>query len=149
MPTAARLAAAILFAVLLWLAAELALPAFPLAEQAEPRWFAPINAGAGLILGWRILGTRSGGQSWAGAVGQGLTTLAAALIVGLFLSAAVRMVELSLRRIYDGPAEAVVAVFALMAEIGRTAALPHVLALLVAGAAVAGILAEWVGRHFR
>jgi len=147
MPTAARLVAALLFAALFGAVSVLALPAFALAEEPDPRGFALVNLLLGLVIGWRLGGAGAGRRSWAGAAGQGLTTAVAITFSALFLHGTIRMVALSMRKYYDGPAEAVVGVFALMIEIGRIAALPGVIALLVLGAMGAGIVVEWVGRH--
>ncbi len=147
MPTAARLVAAILFALLFWLVSQLALPQFALAEEADPRGFVMINTLAGLVLGWQLAGSGAGRRRWSGAVNQGLTTMIATVFVALFLHGMVRMVALSLRKYYDGPAEAVIGVFALMIEIGRTAATSQVITVLVLGAVVLGIAVEWVGRR--
>lgn len=147
MPTAARLVAAILFAGLFWIVSQAALPLFALAEQPDPRGFAMINTVAGLLLGWRLGGDGAGRNRWSGAVGQGLTTMIATAFVALFLHALIRMVALSMRKHYDGPAEAVIGVFALMIEMGRTMATPEVISLLLAGAVLLGLVVEWVGRR--
>lgn len=148
MPTAGRLIAAFLFAALFWGASQLALPLYTLAEEPVPRAFTLVNIGVALVFGWRLGGAGAGSQSWAGAVGQGLTTLVAATFAALFLHGGIRMTELSLRKAYDGPAEAVVAVFGLMIDIGQTAAIPAVVTLLLVGSMVAGLVVEWVGRRF-
>jgi hypothetical protein len=54
MPTAAKLAAAILFGALAWLASELAIPFFP--EGAAVGRFAEWNAAIGAVIGWRVAG---------------------------------------------------------------------------------------------
>lgn len=148
MPTAGRLVAAILFAALFWGASQLALPLYRLAEEAEPRAFTLVNIGVAIVFGWRLGGARAGSHSWSGAIGQGLTTLVATTFAALFLHGGIRMTELSLRKVYDGPSEAVIAVFGLMIDIGRTAAVSEVVTLLLAGSVIAGLVVEWVGRRF-
>lgn len=147
MPTAARLVAAFLFAGLFFLVSQQALPAFALAEEADPRGFALVNTLVGLVIGWRLGGANAGRNHWPGAIGQGLTTTIACIFVALFLHGVIRMIALSMRKYYDGPAEAVIGVFSLMIEIGRTAAQPEVIALLAIGAVVLGLIVEWVGRR--
>ncbi|MBW7922089.1 MAG: TrgA family protein [Rubellimicrobium sp.] len=147
MPTAGKLTAAFLFAALFGAVAQLALPAFAAAEQPEPRAFALVNMALGLVIGWRLGGARAGSNTWAGAVGQGITTTVAITFAALVLHGGIRMVALSMRKAYDGPAEAVIAVFGLMIDIGRTAALPEVIAALAAGAVVIGLVVEWIGRR--
>lgn len=147
MPTAARLVAAFLFAGLFFLVSQQALPAFALAEEPDPRGFTLVNVLVGLVIGWRLGGTNAGRNHWPGAIAQGLTTVVACVFVALFLHGLIRMVALSMRKYYGGPAEAVIGVFTLMIEIGRTAAQPEVITLLVAGAVVLGLVVEWVGRR--
>lgn len=149
MPTTARLVAAILYAVLFWWVSIVTLPAFALAEQPDPKGYVIINTVLALVMGWRLGGTRAGRSSWGEAVGQGLTTGAAIIIVALFLHGGIRMITLSLRKVYDGPAEAVIAVFALMIEAGQTTARTEVIVPLLVAVVVIGVVVEGVGRRFK
>lgn len=149
MPTAGRLVAAVLFGPLCWLASVLALPYYPLAEATPPDWFAEVNAGLGVILGWKIAGGRAGLGSWAGAISYGLTAGVAISVAALFVHSFVQMVQLSLRKVYDGPADAVIGVFALMFENAQVVAQQDVGVVIIGGSLVAGLVVEWFGRNFR
>jgi len=108
MPTAARAMAAVLFAVLAWYVSGLIVPLFP--ENTDMGFFTEVNAGLGLICGWRIAGPR-GGTGYVSAISYGLTTTVALVVVALFTHSSVVMIENSLRKFYDTPVEAVVSVF--------------------------------------
>lgn len=149
MPTAGRLVAAVLFGPLFWFASTLALPYYPLAEATPPDWFAEGNAALGVVLGWKIAGGRAGQGSWGGAVSHGLTAGIAISVAALFVHSFVQMVQLSLRKVYDGPADAVIGVFALMFENAQVVAHQDVGAVVLGGSLLAGLVVEWFGRNFR
>lgn len=149
MPTAGRLVAAILFAPLFWYASTLALPYFTIEEAPVPDAFAMVNAGLGLVLGWTIAGSRAGKGTWFGALSYGLTAGIAISVAALFVHSFVQMVQLSLRRVYDGPADAVIGVFELMFENALVLAKPDVGIVLGVGSVAAGLVTEWFGRNYR
>jgi hypothetical protein len=144
--TAAKLVAGVLFAGLAWYASQLIKPEFP--EGTDLGWFAEVNAAIGFVMGWIIAGTRAGG-SWSAAVSYGLTTAVAMTVAGLFLHSGAEMVRRSLMRVYDGPAEAVVAVFELMVEHGLIMATAPIIGTLLIGGVMAALLVEITGRNFR
>lgn len=146
MPTAAKLAAAVLFGLLAWAASNLMKPYFP--EGADLGRFAEVNAAVGAVLGWRIAGPR-GGTGWTAAVGYGITATVATVLVAAFLHCVAIMVRQSLRKLYDGPVEAVVDVFELMVRNGTYLLHGDVLLTLALGGVLAGLLTEWFGRTFR
>lgn len=117
-------------------------------DEPDPGAFALINVVVGFLAGWRVLGSRVGG-TFAAAAGHGLTAVAAATVAAWALHAAVEMVRLSLRKLYAGPVEALVAMFEIMLDKGRYLLGPDVLAALVGGGIVAGVVAEWTGRRVR
>jgi hypothetical protein len=59
------------------------------------------------------------------------------------------MVRLSMRRMYEGPVEGVVAVFGLMVEYFALMAQPDVIVTLLVGGLIAGLATEWAGRQWR
>ena len=146
MPTAAKLAALVLFGALTWAVSNLVVRHFP--EGSDPGWFAEVNATAGAILGWRIAGPR-GGTGWTSAVGYGITATIAIVAVATFLQCFAIMIRQSLRRLYDGPVEALVDVFELMVRNGEYLLHAEGLGTLAVGGVLAGLLTEWVGRNFR
>ncbi|MEM1236891.1 MAG: TrgA family protein [Pseudomonadota bacterium] len=145
MPTAARLAAAVLFAGLAYYVSTVIQGYFvderPLPTL--PMW----NAFFGLICGWRIAGSRAG-QGVSGAISYGLTTVTALAIVALFFHSSAEMVTRSMRGQYGGPAEAVVTVAELMYDFGMRIFTPEVLLLSFGGGVVCALIVEAVGRRY-
>ncbi len=146
MPTAAKLVAAILWGVLAWYVSQLIKPLFP--EGTDLGFYAEVNAVIGVAMGWQVAGKRAG-TTWAGAISYGLTATVAVVFWGLFLHSFAEMVRMSTRKLYDGPVDAVVGVFALMAEYGTLMLDTTVIGTLVIGGVLAGLLTEWTARNFR
>lgn len=146
MPTAAKLAAAVLFGALAWWASQLVRPAFPAGTDLGR--FAAVNALVGVVAGWRIAGPRAP-AGWVAALSYGLTTAVAMTLAALVVHSVARMIRQSLRRLYEGPVEAVAAVFGIMADNLQFLAPAAVWGTLLVGGALAGLATEWVGRTFR
>lgn len=149
MPTAGRLAGAALFAPLFWYLSQISAPYFIAAETAVPDWWAIINAGFGLILGWKMCGGRAGKTGWIGGLGNGLTTGLVIAFVALFAHSFIEMVKLSLRKLYDGPADALIGIFDLLFDYAMLLAQPDVILALLVGSVIAGLVAEYFGKTFR
>ncbi|EYD75834.1 Tellurite resistance protein [Rubellimicrobium mesophilum DSM 19309] len=103
MPTAAKLAAAILFGLLAWYVSDLVTLLFP--DRTDFGRFAWYNAGLGAVVGWWIAGGRAR-TSWPNAVAYGITAAFCILLLSLFLNSTVVMLNQSMRRVYEGPVEA-------------------------------------------
>jgi hypothetical protein len=146
MPTAAKLVAGILWALLAWFASNLIKPYFP--EGMDLGLFAEVNAALGFLLGWAMAGPRAG-MGYSAAISYGLTTTVFLVVSGVFLHSFVEMVRLSLRRLYEGPVEGLVAVFGLMIKYFGIMAQTEVLVTLLVGGIVAGLVTEWSGRRWR
>ncbi|WP_224824653.1 TrgA family protein [Cognatishimia sp. MH4019] len=144
MPTFARLVAAVLFAALAWWVSQLIVPLMP--NERPMGYFAIINAAVGLVMGWRIQGARAG-NGYNAAIGISLTTVAAVVFWGLLLNSTIVMVELSLRKSYDGAVEAVVGVVDLMATHGKIMLDPTVIGTLLVGGLAIGMVTEWASRR--
>jgi len=140
MPTFARLVAGVLFAALAWWTSELIIPLMP--NERPMGLFSYINAAIGLVVGWRVLGSRAG-NGYNSAIGIGLTATAALVFWGLLLNSTIVMVELSLRKSYRGAVEAVVGVVDLMTLHAKIMLDPTVIGTLVIGGLVAGLVTEW------
>lgn len=145
MPTAAKLVAAILFAALAWLVSELLKPFFP--EGTDLGRFSEYNALIGAVMGWQLAGARAR-TTWANAVAYGLTAAAGTVALALLIYSFNRMIAQSVRRIYEGPVEALVDVVRIMVENARLLGDPQVLIVLVAGGVLGGLVTEWVGRRY-
>lgn len=146
MPTAAKLVAALAFALLGWLASEVFKDAMP--ERSVWGLFSPISAGVGLVCGWVIMGDLVG-QGYQAAMGYGLRTMIQAVAVIVILFSIYEAVHRSTKLRYDGPMEAVLDMFNLALEtLGRMGTAPMVGTLLLGGLAC-GVLAEWANRRWK
>ena len=82
MPTAGRLAGAVIFGLFGWYLAGLTVPFFP--ESNAPTFWLPAVSFIGLVVGWRICGSRAG-HGYNPAVGVGITCGAAIAFISLFI----------------------------------------------------------------
>jgi hypothetical protein len=140
MPTMGRLIGAILFGALAWYASTLP-------EDAPMGWFQEINTICGLVAGWKIAGPRAG-TGYVAAFSYGLTALVAMVVMALFFNSFGVMLKRSMRKLYDGPGEAVTDVFALFVEHGTMILTPEILATLLIGGFAGGLITEFFGRRF-
>ena len=146
MPTAARLTASVCLAVLAYVLSELVKPLMP--ESTAFGMFVPLNIVLGLVVGWVVMGPRVGrGRTWA--INNGLTGAVALMFWGIFIQACNEMVRLAMRGRYDGPLEAIVAVFTIAAEYAVIAATLPIAGVMVVGGILAGLLTEFAGRRWR
>ncbi|MGA0540238.1 TrgA family protein [Neotabrizicola sp. VNH66] len=146
MPTSAKLAAALWFAAMGWLAANAHVPA--LGPDAQIGWFREITAAIGLVCGWTISGRLAGG-TWTDAVNNGLRTTVSMAVLALLGFSIMFMVKESLRMRYDGPMDAVVGVFTLMIEHAQKMLSVGVIGVLLIAALGGGLLTEAVFRRWR
>ena len=146
MPTAAKLAAAIAFAVLAWWVSQMVKPLFP--EGTNLGRFSEYNALIGAVIGWRVAGERAR-TTWSNAVAYGLTASAGMVLMALFIYSLARMLSQTLRKVYEGPAEALVDIVRIMMENVHLLAKPEILATLFVGGVLGGLVTEWVGRNYR
>lgn len=146
MPTAAKLVAALAFAALGYLAAEVFKVSMP--ERTVWGHFSLISAGTGLLCGWALMGDLAG-QGYRAAMGYGLRTMIQAvglLVIGFSIyDAVLRSTKLR----YDGPMEAVLGMFELALDyLGKMATAPMIGTLLLGGV-LGGVAAEWAGRRWK
>lgn len=146
MPTAAKLIAALCFACVGWLAANAHIPA--LGENAAFGFFREISAMLGLIVGWRVMGSRVG-QNYGEAMGSGLLTSVVLTFVALLGFSTYMMIMESTKMVYDGPMDAVLGIFEYMMENGRKMLTSGVLGVLIGGGMLGGALSEWTARRWR
>lgn len=145
MPTAAKLVAAIAFAVIAWAAAEAYKPQMP--PETQFGVFSLVCAAFGLFIGWTVMGPRVG-RGASNAIGAGITTSVALCIVCLFAFSAREMVLRSMNRRYDGPLEATVGTFEIAFDYGLKLFDLKVVAVLLIGGVLAGLLAEATNRRW-
>ncbi len=150
MLTAPRVIAALLFAGLGWYASELIIPHFE--ERFEGRnigRFALVNAAFCFVVVWKFVKPRPGDGYNAG-LSYGLTAAIAMTVTALFFQSFGEMIRKALDRDYGSdPMGAVVDVFRLMIEFGEVIVKPDVLAVLIGGGILCGLIVEWSGRRWR
>lgn len=148
MPTAARLFAAIVLGATALLASVAYVPLLP--EGTRVGMLAPLNTVLGVLVGWRLVGRTAPGQGYGRALTQGFVGAAVLLFWVLLLWASWEMLQLSLRKRFDGVPEALEGVFSAMAEYGvllLTGPAPG--ATLLIGGFLSGLVAEWGARRYR
>ena len=146
MPTAAKLFAAFAFTVVGFFAANVAIPHLPPGTVLGA--FVPISALVGLVGGWRVLGPEAGHGWYLGAV-SGIKTSALVVLGALFIFSTERMLTNAFRRAYDGPMDAVIGIFAVAIEYGTVLLKPDVLAVLIVGGVLSGVLSDWAARNWK
>ena len=142
MPTAARLIAAFCIAALGLVFAFLTIPFFT--ESRPPSYWFPLNGIVGVLVGWKVMGSRAGRGMMAG-IGNGITGAVALLFWVLFALSFAEMIKKSMRHAYDGPVEAVVGVFELMGDYVVRFADVQLGTVLLIGALLSGFLVEFIG----
>lgn len=145
MPTAGRLAAAVLFAALGWYVSQLIMA--EMEEGTQPAWYAEINAVIGLLMGWIVAGSRARGP-WMAAVSYGLTATIAMVFWIMFLHSFIQMIKNAMRGTYgSNPSNALVDVFRLMFDTGAMMSTSVIITTLVGGGILAGLITEYVARR--
>lgn len=144
MPTAARLVAALLLAVLGGVVSLQVMEIMP-ADTAYGI-FLPLNIVLGLLIGWVWLGAQPGDGSVA-AISYGLTSAALLMCLGLFVQGANTMFEVSLRGRYKSAFEAIGAVFGEAVTYGQMLTVDIGLTLGIGGV-IAGLCTNWAARRF-
>ncbi|MBV1895979.1 MAG: TrgA family protein [Rhodobacteraceae bacterium] len=146
MPNAARLVAAVCLAILAFIVSGQIMPLMP--EGTDFGYFTYINIGLGLVVGWIVMGKRAG-KGTTTAINNGVTGTVTLLFWGLFVQGSYKMFNKAMKHAYDGPFEALLAIFKIGAEFGMTILVPHVIATLVIGAIIAGLAAEYASKRWR
>ena len=145
MPTAAKMAAAFCLAAVAWHASELIRPLMP--DGTDFGYFNYVNVGLGLLCGWFVIGTRVG-RTYTESFSAGLTGMAALVFWGLFLQSFNEMLKLALQNRYTGPVEGLIAIFEIGIDFGSHLLDAKLIATLVIGGIVAGVVAEWASRRW-
>lgn len=146
MPTAAKLVAALAFAVLGYLAAEVFKGTMP--ERTVWGYFTPVSAVIGLVCGWGGMGGLVG-RGYQAAIGFGLRTMVQAVLLVVVLFSIYGAVLRSTKLSYDGPMEAVLGMFQLALEYLGKMATPPMIGTLLLGGILGGVAAEWANRRWK
>ncbi|SFI75049.1 TrgA family protein [Celeribacter neptunius] len=137
MPTAAKLVAALWFAILAWFAAELVKP--HMEEGTQFGLMSYIAGGFGFLTGWIFMGKRAG-DTVAAAMAYGFSSSVILSFWSVFYFAFETMIHRSLDLRYKGPTEALMGMVDLMGEYGIYLLKPDVLVTLVVG----GLFGAWI-----
>ncbi|WP_322889125.1 MULTISPECIES: TrgA family protein [unclassified Yoonia] len=141
MPTAGRMAAAVVFGLWGWYLAGVGTPFFD--EGRAPRSFLTGCVITGILLGWIYVGRRTG-EGYVQAVGHGLSAGFAFSFITLFIMGFSLMMANAFRRRYDGPMEAIVDIFELMvSESSR-----FIDVTLISSVLVGAVICAWVAEYF-
>ncbi|ABF64173.1 tellurite resistance protein [Ruegeria sp. TM1040] len=146
MPTAARLVAAVALALLAFVVSGQIMPLMP--DDTDFGYFTFVNMGLGLVIGWKSIGPRAG-RGWAAGITNGITGTAVLVLWGLFIQGAVEMFRLAKRSIYDGPFEALAAIFTIALEYFFIMAVPSVLLTLAVGGTLIGMAVEIASKRWK
>ena len=146
MPTAAKLIAAVAFALLGYLAAGLGKPLLP--DGTQSTWFAPFSAAVGAICGWMVLGGLVG-SDYRRAAESGIRTMATMLFYALAGFSAYEMVLQSMKMRFDGPVEALQGMFDIAFGYLKLMLNPGLILTLLVGGVLAGLVTEWSSRRWR
>lgn len=147
MPTTARLVAAVLMAILGWVAASMAVQYAP--DGVPTGVVAPVSAAWGVLIGW----VWTGGRLQAGqgkAVGYGFMG-AVLMVFWVVLSfSLLQMLGRAVRVRYHGdPVAAVQDMMAISVDYLRLLAHADVLGVLAVGGILIGAITGWAARRFR
>jgi hypothetical protein len=146
MPTAAKIVAAICFALFGAVAAEMVKPALP--EGTQFGLFVPISAIIGLLNGWLVMGVLAG-HGYRDAMGSGVRTAITIVVWALLVFSIYEMILRSMHvNRYDGPMEAVTAAFGLMLDYGKLLLTPAILGAFLVGGLIAGAITEWAKKRW-
>ena len=146
MPTAAKIVAAICFAIFGAVAAEMVKPALP--EGTQFGLFVPICAFIGLLNGWLVMGVLAG-RGYRDAMGSGVRTSITIVIWALLVFSIYEMILRSMHvNRYDGPMEALTAAFGLMLDYGRLLLTPAILGTFLVGGLISGAITEWANKRW-
>ena len=145
MPTAAKLSAAIWFALLAWFAAELSKGHMD--DNMRFGAMSLICAGFGAVIGWVFLGRRAGAAMQT-ALGFGLTASALMAFWSVFYFAFEQMIHRSWDQRYRDAAHALNGFGDLFVQYGAFAVQADVLATLVVGGLFGGWLTEKVSQKW-
>lgn len=146
MPDAARLAAALSLALLAFIVSGMYMPLMP--EGTDFGYFTWINMGLGVLVGWLVMGRRAG-RGLTAAINNGLTGMAAMVFWALFVQGTYEMFRQAMRHRYDGPMEALAAIFTIGMDYGIILFVPSIILTLIIGGVLSGLAADYAKKRWR
>ncbi|WP_417242828.1 TrgA family protein [Celeribacter sp.] len=145
MPTAAKLVAALWFALLGWFAAEISKAHLP--EGTQFGWYSYITGVIGFSVGWIFLGKRAG-DTMRAAYGYGFTATILLLFWALFYFSGEEMMHRAWATRYKGPMQALTGMVDLFKNYALTVVRFDVAATLLIGGLFGGWLTEQTARRW-
>jgi len=146
MPTSGKLVSAIGLAALGWQATQVIKEIWPIEESFG--YLSPFTAVLGLIVGWWVMGKRIG-RGYMQAISAGLTGLFALVFWCFLLLSFNEMIGRALDLRYKGPVEAIIGMFDIAREFAENIYYWPLIGMLVIGAMVVGLIAEFITRRLR
>lgn len=146
MPTAAKLMAAVCYAVVGFVMANYYAMNMPDASSAGP-----IREGAavvGALVGWSVMGSTVG-KGYVEAAGAGVKTAVILAVVALFLLALREMLANSVKMRYDTALDAILDVFQTMATRSQAVLSLGVFGTILLGGIISGLLTENAARRWK
>jgi hypothetical protein len=145
MPTAAKLVAAICFLGVGAVAAWFLWGHLP--DGYRPRYFIPVCAGLGAVVGWRVMG-RMVGYSLGNAALNGLATSIALVFWALLLFALREMLMRATHKRYGGLTDALTNIIVILYDEVALLLAPDVVLALVVGGMLGGVVTELASRRW-
>ena len=146
MPTAAKAAGAVTFAIVGWLVANAYIPGMP--DGSGGGYLREYNMAVGAIVGWGVMGN-SVGKKYSDSIGYGWKTVIVLFFAAIFTFALYEMLQQSVRMVYTDPLDAIVDIFALMYKRARVAMTFNVIGTMLIAGGIAGMMTEYVHRRWR
>ena len=146
LPNAASLFAALCLAILAFIVSGQIIPLFE--EGKDFGYFTLVNMIIAIFVGWRVLGSRAG-RGLVPAINNGFTSMLVLVFWCLFVQGCYEMVRLAMRNRYDGPFEAILAIFEIGFEYATIIWVPNILITLAIGGVASGLITEHISRIWR
>lgn len=145
MPTAARLVASICLMVIAFVVSSMIIANGD--EGKDYGHFTTVNLVLAVACGWKIMGWRAG-RGWTAGINNGLTGVVSLVFWGVAVQGTYEMFRQAMRHRFNGPFEAILAIFELSFEYSKQLLAPEILWTLAIGAFVTGILTEIASRRW-
>ena len=145
MPTAGRLAAAVFFGLFSWYLAGISIAYFP--ERNAPSYLIPLSAVLGILIGWRVCGSRAG-KGYKDSVATGLTTAFVLTFWILYIMGFLKMMQAAMRHSYDGAIDALMGSFSQAFEIGALFFNVHMIGTVIIGSIVCAMCVEYFAKRY-
>lgn len=146
MPDAAKLVAALGMGVVAFIATLMIMPLFE--EDTNFGYFMHVNIVLGLLVGWNVIGKRAG-RGTVSAINVGMTSVVVLVFWGIFVQSCNEMTRLAMKNRFDGPFEALVAVFEIGAEWALLMTTVPIWVTLFVGGILVGLASEFAWRTWR